>query len=34
MNSQGHRRAVLAEHFLTIGIGAVQGGGTTAKFGS
>ena len=34
MNSPGHRAAIMAEHFLTIGIGAVQGGGTTAKFGS
>jgi uncharacterized protein YkwD len=34
MNSPGHRAALLGEHFLTIGIGAVPGGGTTAKFGS
>jgi len=34
MNSPGHRAAIMGEHFLTIGIGAVQGGGTTAKFGS
>jgi len=34
MNSPGHRAAILNEPFLTIGIGAVQGGGTTAKFGS
>jgi len=34
MNSPGHRAAILQEHFLTIGIGVVQGGGTTAKFGS
>jgi uncharacterized protein YkwD len=34
MNSPGHRAAILGETYLTIGIGAVQGGGTTAKFGS
>jgi len=34
MNSPGHRAALLGEHFLTIGIGAVPGGGTTAKFGA
>jgi uncharacterized protein YkwD len=33
MNSPGHRTAILGD-YLTIGIGAVQGGGTTAKFGS
>ena len=33
MNSPGHRATILGEYFLTIGIGAVQGGGTTAKFG-
>jgi len=34
MNSPGHRAAILEETFLTIGIGVVQVGGTTAKFGS
>jgi len=34
MNSPGHRAAILQDTFLTIGIGTVQGGGTTAKFGS
>ena len=34
MNSPGHRAAILQEVYLTIGVGAVQGGGTTAKFGS
>ena len=34
MNSPGHRAAILQETFLTIGVGAVQSGGTTAKFGS
>jgi len=34
MNSPGHRAAILDESVLTIGVGAVQGGGTTAKFGS
>jgi uncharacterized protein YkwD len=36
MNSPGHRGAILDADaiFLTIGIGAVQGGGTTAKFGA
>jgi uncharacterized protein YkwD len=34
MNSNGHRAAILQAEFLTIGIGVVQGGGTTAKFGS
>ena len=34
MSSPGHRAAILGEIHLTIGIGAVQGGGTTAKFGS
>ena len=34
MNSPGHRAAILQDFYLTIGIGAVQGGGTTAKFGS
>jgi len=33
MNSPGHRATILGEYFLTIGIGAVQGGSTTAKFG-
>jgi len=34
MNSPGHRAAILESEYLTIGIGAVQGGGTTAKFGA
>ena len=34
MNSPGHRAAILGDVYLTIGVGAVQGGGTTAKFGS
>jgi len=34
MNSPSHRSAILGEEYLTIGIGAVQSGGTTAKFGS
>lgn len=34
LNSPGHRAAILGDSFLTIGIGAVQSGGTTAKFGS
>jgi len=34
MNSPGHRAAILGEYFLTIGVGAIQRGGTTAKFGS
>ena len=34
MKSPGHRAAILGEHYLTIGVGAVQGGGTTANFGS
>jgi len=33
MNSPGHRAAILQAEFLTIGIGVVQGGGTTANFG-
>ena len=36
MRSAGHRATILDADaiFLTIGIGAVQGGGTTAKFGA
>jgi len=34
MNSPGHRAAILETTYLTIGVGAVQNGGTTAKFGS
>jgi uncharacterized protein YkwD len=34
MNSPGHRAAILEEIHLTIGVGAIHGGGTTAKFGS
>ena len=34
MASPGHRAAILEAEFLTIGVGAVRGGGTTAKFGS
>lgn len=34
MNSPGHRAAILGEYFLTIGVGAVQRGGATVKFGS
>jgi len=34
MNSPSHRTAILGDEYLTIGVGAVQGGGTTAKFGS
>jgi len=34
MNSPGHRAAILEVEYLTIGVGAVQGGGTTAKFGA
>lgn len=34
MNSPSHRAAILGETFLTIGVGIVQGGGTTANFGS
>ena len=34
MDSPGHRAAILEAEFLTIGVGAVRGGGTTAKFGS
>jgi len=33
MNSPGHRAALFERAFLTIGIGAVQGGSTTANFG-
>jgi len=34
MNSPSHRATILGETFLTIGVGIVQSGGTTAKFGS
>jgi len=34
LNSQGHRAAMLREGYVSIGIGVVRGGGTTAKFGS
>jgi len=34
MNSPAHRDAILGNDYRTIGVGAVQRGGTTAKFGS